>query len=358
MIKKNQKGTFIILGALLVGFLFTVLGLMTDMAWVYSSRTQLRNAADALAVVGAKSLIQNNLSTATTTVLTDAGLFKVGEKYLTLASTDVRLGTYNTDTGVFTETSVKADTIEVTARRTAVSPSGALPLFFSPIFGNKTLELTMKAYSSISTLDLILINDTSGSMSDDTTTGGWHGTQGLPQPITAAKIAAQSFLVNLRPNYDMAGFISYCDTSTLKNTLSFNYVSVSSNIASIVANGWTNTGAAIQMAIQEFATHGRQISAKVIVILSDGQPNCKAYTGSCGDNYAYQGEQYARTQAQLAANANITIYAISLGSDANRTFMQYLASVTDGKEYYAPDGGALQGIYAQIVKDLPVKLTG
>ena len=365
MTRKHQNGSFMVLGALAISTMIAVLGLMVDMSWVYSSRMQLRNAADALAVIGAKKLIKENMLVATTEVINTAGQFKIGEKNLQLNSSDIRFGKYDASTEIFTETSVKADTIEVSARRTASSQSGALPLFFSPAFGKKTMDISCKSYSSVSTLDLLLVTDISGSMDDDTTTivtrgrnGRTQRLPGVPQPITAAKDAAMSFLDFLRDDCDRAGFISYADTASLRKILTYDYDAVADAIDGVNANGWTNIGAAIQTARQEYSNHGRQISAKVILLLSDGQPNCKTLDGTCGDNYEYQGENYARTQAQLAAADGIIIYAISLGSGANRSLMQHMANITGGKEYYAPTGAELQDVYNQIVTELPVKLVG
>lgn len=337
----SERGSFMVFAALTITTLIAVVGLMVDSVWVYTCKMQMRNAVDALAVIGAKTMVTDDTATAMSAVLSQAGDFRVGEKQAILESQDVRFGKYDATTGVFTENSTDPETVEVTLRRILNSPTGPIPLFFSTIFGNRYKNLTMKAYSSISSLDLILITDISGSMAG--------------QPIIDAKNGAISFLQYLRTGSDRVGFVSYSQTATLRSSLTYTFSSVQIAINSVTSGGSTNIADGILKARNELNTYARPITARVIVLLSDGQPNTNLNGSSATTTTA---QNLAKAQANLAKQEGIMIFSISLSSGADRALMQYIATTTGGKEYYAPTGAQLQTIYKEVAKDLPVKLAG
>ena len=373
---RSQNGAFMVLATISMSILITIMGSMFDTAWIYRCKGELQNTADSLAVLGAKRMIADGVDSATYEILGKASEFKIGRKNTSLASTDIRFGHYNAETGEFYESSIDGNSLEIIVRRTVGSPSGPIPLFFMNIFGRKYINMTARAYASSSSLDIMLVTDKSGSMENDTQCAKWEDkskgkgknkddspkckTWGPEQPMTDAKNAAINFLDYLRPDFDRAGFISYSDKPSKREKLTDKFHHLVNKINSVNPGGWTNIGGAIEETRKEYKDHGRQISAKIIILLSDGEANCYKKKGSCGSSWYYRtkGNQYAKDQSDKAATEGIIIYSISLGSGVDRTLMKYIAAQTGGHEYYAPSGAELIQVYEEIAKDMPVKLTG
>lgn len=97
----------------------------------------------------------------------------------------------------------------------------------------------------------------------------------------------------------------------------------------------TNIGAGLQRAIEELTSErARKASSKVIVLMSDGVPNCDEW-----GNYYYDGApqavNYAYDQAEEAADHGFRIYCVSVGVGVDRTVMQEIADIGRGVEFYA-----------------------
>ncbi|MFO0839697.1 MAG: VWA domain-containing protein [Phycisphaerae bacterium] len=97
----------------------------------------------------------------------------------------------------------------------------------------------------------------------------------------------------------------------------------------------TNIGAGLQLARAELkSSRARQGATKVIVLMSDGVPNCDA-SGTYYYDGAPQAVNYALQQAQLCANDNMRIYCVSVGAGVDRSVMQQIAAIAYGQEFYA-----------------------
>jgi hypothetical protein len=86
-----------------------------------------------------------------------------------------------------------------------------------------------------------------------------------------------------------------------------NYSTVVTGIQSTQAMGGTNIGAALQQAVTDLQTNGRQGSVKAIVLFTDGEPTTPDPT---------TGAVNARAAAVAASNAGIPIYTIGLAQTA------------------------------------------
>ena len=94
----------------------------------------------------------------------------------------------------------------------------------------------------------------------------------------------------------------------------------------------TNIGGALAMAINELETspNRRSTAKRVIVLMSDGEPN------EGGDGLS--AKDYAKAQAAAAADKGMIVYVISVGysiTPTARRFMQELAVKGHGLEDYA-----------------------
>lgn len=123
----------------------------------------------------------------------------------------------------------------------------------------------------------------------------------------------------------------------------------------------TNIGGGIAKAITELSsTRARKAAAKVIVLMSDGQPNIDQYGNYVGDGAA-GAVNYSLNQAHAAADLGARIYTVSVGFYAARSLMQEIASIGHGEEFAAmgtPEEytAQLQEIFRKLGGKRPVQL--
>jgi hypothetical protein len=210
-------------------------------------------------------------------------------------------------------------------------------------------------------LDVILIMDRSGSMAWDRPS----------TRLSAAQDAAIAFIGELDPTLDQVGLVSYATDATLNMGLTSDFTSVESAINALSATGATNMGDAIYTANGEFGDNGRTDALQVGILLTDGLPNKPDGDGS---GFEEPDAAYARTAAQAAHDADITLYTIGLGADISHYFLDDnpasehtynpgdpaghpydydgLAYIGGGKYYHAPTGDDLQDIFEALAGEL------
>jgi Mg-chelatase subunit ChlD len=142
--------------------------------------------------------------------------------------------------------------------------------------------------------------------------------------------------MNKQRTDDRIGLVSYTSSvgaGTLEVPLTDDYGLIESTSRQRQAGHYhpnTNIAGGIEVALTELRTRGRAGALKLIIVLSDGKTN---YPG---------GERSARyaalQQAQQAANDNIPILTISLGTDADLNLMQDIADITNGIHFVVPGG--------------------
>ncbi len=124
-------------------------------------------------------------------------------------------------------------------------------------------------------------------------------------------------------------------------------------------DGWTNTGGGIDLAIAELtSSRSRSNAQKYVFLLSDGQANVNA---SGGTNNVTGGKAFAIQEAQKAVNDGITFYCVSMGVDADRPFMQQIAAMNGGEEFFASGtisqySAQLKNIFDELGSKRPVRL--
>ena len=186
-------------------------------------------------------------------------------------------------------------------------------------------------------VDVVLEIDRSGSMREE-------------NKLEQAKQAAVQFVSRLTPG-DQGAYLSFATDASkpIDQTLTgeVDRLTRAINRTVIGSNGiqFTNIGAAINGAINEFASLRRNTDARpVIVLLTDGAPTRPVDPSNEHKDYP---EEYTRLAADNAKKQEINIYTIGLGSDVNKKLLQEIAT---SPEYYyqAASGGELSAIYQQI----------
>ncbi len=191
--------------------------------------------------------------------------------------------------------------------------------------------------------DVILALDRSGSMASES--------KNPPQPFTRVREATASFVDFISPR-DQVGMVSFSTTASnpidvpLMDNLSRVKSKIESTIMGVDGIQYTNTADALLRAGTELETlRVREEARKIIVLLTDGEalePNRPLRDGEPG--YA---KRYAIETAADLRRADIAIFTIGLGINANDEFLKAIATTPD--HYYAsPSVSDLRGVYQQI----------
>jgi Flp pilus assembly protein TadG len=170
---RRSRGIALVYVAIIMVVLVGVIGLASDTAYVYLVAHQLQNAADAAALAGA-NIVSFDTTQANADAVTAAGLNRAGGASVQLDSAvDVLVGSYNRSTSTFTVNGSPANAVQVTARRTAGSPAGALPLIFGPMVNVRTSNVSRTATAMTRPLSagLIVLNKTASPAIQLTGTG-------------------------------------------------------------------------------------------------------------------------------------------------------------------------------------------
>jgi Mg-chelatase subunit ChlD len=209
--QKSEKGQVLVLVAISLLALIAVIGLAIDAGYTYVSYARLRRAVDA-AALGASSQIRQNV--------TKEGLEKIATEYLALNEVDATTLTLE----VCTDASLIADEPRCSQspppKLVRVHANATVPLFFMGVLGFQEMEIGATATSEAASLDVMLVIDTSDSMTYDGTTPSqrdpyqcnYAGSDFIPgecQPFESVKDAAYKFLDNMYFVYDRVGIVTF-----------------------------------------------------------------------------------------------------------------------------------------------------
>lgn len=167
-------------------------------------------------------------------------------------------------------------------------------------------------------LDIVFVIDSSGSMSSNDNNG-------------LRKTAAKNFVNKLTEN-DRAAVVDFDGSSRIYQNFTKDKAALTNAIDRVDSSGGTSLSAGISTAINLFtnSSYDRTDAFKYIIFLTDGD-------GS-----------YSTSYTATAANNNIVIYTIGLGSGVRESTLKNIASGTGGKYYFASEADALEPIYDEI----------
>jgi len=153
------------------------------------------------------------------------------------------------------------------------------------------------------------------------------------QPLTAVKDAVGE-IVDYITEVDSGDHLSlevYATTSRHEVDLTETLTDVLNTLEERQSNHYDNTtcvGCGIAEAHEELLSeHARSGAAKVMILLTDGIAN----TSPDGSD----AKTYARYEAELASDSNITIYTVGVGSGADMNLMDEIAEIGHGTSFYA-----------------------
>jgi Flp pilus assembly protein TadG len=146
--KRQRRGVVIVLAAFFMVFMVGMVAFGIDCGIITLAQTQLQAAADAAAIAGVDALV-NGTTAAQTAAQTAGQANKAGGAAVSIvASSDIEFGTWNGTARTFTVLTGAARTNANAIRATcqlSQSRGTALNLFFAPVFGNTSVDVSAQA---------------------------------------------------------------------------------------------------------------------------------------------------------------------------------------------------------------------
>ncbi len=215
--KNESKGQVLVLVALIFLVLVAFIGLAIDVGMVFVNYANLRRGVDAAALAAATKYRLN---------VTEADMIKIAEEYLRLNGVDDATATVTT-----CDSEVGLCPSGEDRKLVHVIASATVQTNFISVLGFDTIDVTAEAVSEAASIDVILVLDTSESMTFEepknnaAAHGGLDfrdpqicnaddpsGTDGFPgecHPFEEVKAAAYDFVNQLYFPYDRVGVVTF-----------------------------------------------------------------------------------------------------------------------------------------------------
>lgn len=260
---RRERGQILVLVALSMSVLLGLVGLAIDAGLAYGVKTKLDSAVDAATIAGARALSEGSTDDIRIASAKKAAkdFFEANFPLHFLGATPVTLSD-EMITAVHDATGYWTITVNGTA---------TLPVTFIRFAGIDNLTVKATGQSIRRDLDIILVLDTSGSLSSPAST------------FPALKAAAVNFVnkFNSGGNGDRVGFVSFAAGALVNvpiikdGTRGFNKTQVINAINTLSVSGSTASAEGVRLALNEI--NGVPVinrsSLRMIVFFSDGAPN-------------------------------------------------------------------------------------
>ena len=165
----RERGTIAILMTVCMTVFFGFAALGFDLAYVRYARLQLQNATDAAAHAALVKLRKTgSISAARAAAKAIAAQNLVWGNTLTLQDSEIRFGSWNFDTHIFTNGITPANAVQVNGTRSATTGvNGAIGLTFGRILGNSSVDLFHNGIAAYRIRSIVVAQDITGSFHDN-----------------------------------------------------------------------------------------------------------------------------------------------------------------------------------------------
>lgn len=339
-----------------------------DLAWMQLVRVELRVATDAASRAAAKTLSLSQSEGAARAAARDAASRNpVAGAPLVLDDRQIEFGEASQQNPnarfAFVPNGRRLNAARVTGLRTQGSAAGPVGLFLGRVMGVSQFEPAHTATSTQLDRDLALVVDRSGSMMRELNSRRVPGGVCDPPHPTRSRWGALTFAVEgfvneleQTPQNEQCGLASYSSAgqgcgftftdSDVNSGLAFDYQGVRDEMARLSSRavvGRTNIHAGIRNGTKILTGRtSRPFAVRTMVVMTDGRHN----TGP-----------EPVIAARDAAQEEIVIHTVTFSSEADFRRMRDVADATGGRHYHAPDAAALEQIFREIARTLPVILT-
>jgi Flp pilus assembly protein TadG len=360
----------------LIAFLLPVLaiflGFSIDLAYMQTTRLELRAATDSAARAAATTLSRtDDVAQSIQAAKNIASQNRVAGAPLLLADSDIEVGRSAPDASgrwVFSTTGTPPNSVRVNAKRTAGSRSGTVPLFFSQLVGTHPFQPQQSSTASFLNVDICLVLDRSSSMklAADSSESGMYisDSRFCSSPRSNSRWisldgAVRIFINELQQTDadEQVGLVSYSSTisgyspalcgtsasqaSTIDASLHTDLTRIESAMDSLktsVWNGNTHIQAGMIDGVSVLTQSGRarQFADKIMIVMTDGHEN----VGS------------ALSAATNCVSNNIVAHTITFGDYADQVTMRNVANATGGRHYHASSSAALRDVFRQLAAQI------
>jgi Flp pilus assembly protein TadG len=135
----HRRGAVYVYVLITMTAMFALLGLAVDLTRAETAKSELHRVADAAARAAVANL-PSGTSAAQTAAQNVAALNSVDGGGITINTSDILVGNWNSSTGIFTSGGTPNNAVQVTARRTTAN-GNPLGLFFSQVIGVRTVDV-------------------------------------------------------------------------------------------------------------------------------------------------------------------------------------------------------------------------
>ncbi len=188
-------------------------------------------------------------------------------------------------------------------------------------------------------------------------------------PYDGMVSAASYFTTLFNPSYDKIGLAEYSTTGSLESYLTGNFTSVRTDMDNMdPPGGSTNIAHGLALGRQILDGSGKRSNAvRVLVLLTDGVANyyCGSSTYSPSSYNSTSCSAHSNTntavnhvlaEAQRAADEDIIIFTIGLGSGADESVLQDIADIGNGSYYFSPSSAELDDAFQAIAEQTHIAL--
>jgi hypothetical protein len=307
-IHAGERGAVLVTTALLLTVLLVCAALTVDLGYLYCARAQLQNAADAAALAGIAELRSGGDDWAVRDAAADvAAANEAAASPVQLdADRDVVIGRYDWRAGAFSAGTDggRGSAVKVVARRTDDSPAGPIALFFAPIFGKRSADVSAEAVAAIPPREVVVCQDHTYSFREEL------------EEAKAADVALTAAMSARAIAGDRVGLVSFAEAADRLLDLAplpageslFEDACMSiTPCREPYLDGChgTDIGAGITEATDLLTEQGTPNGVWVIVVVTDGMP------------YPEDRRQIAIDAADRAGAAGISIYTVTLTQESD-----------------------------------------
>ena len=255
--KLREKGFVIPMTGALMVLLLPVVGLAIDAGVLYALKAKLSTASDAAAIAAARTL-----NVGLTLDEQQASAQTMAQSFFTA---NFRAGSWATTgqtvTVTVAETSFRTRTVRVVATLWA-------PQYFIRFLGFNSTRIRAEGTASRRDVNLIIVLDRSGSMTDSVANGN---------ACTTMRNAATNFVNMFAEGRDRLSLIAFGGSYYAAFGPSVNFKtgagSLPTKISGLTCYGNTSTAMALWQAYQQLVTIAEPGALNLIVIFTDGYPN-------------------------------------------------------------------------------------
>ncbi len=249
----RRSGAALVLAALFCLVMIPMVGLAIDGATTYMVREAISTAADAAALAGARSLSIGQTPAAQTANATAAALAVFNAD---VSAIPTPVSNASATIGVASNNGAHFRTVTVTA-------TGSVPVMFLKILGVGPTPISITVVAQRRDLNMMLVLDHSGSMS---------------QVMATVQTDATTFVNQFASGRDNVGLVAFTGTAYLAYPPSTAFLTDSPNVPKLIGNltstnGATNSAQGLWLAWQQLKTLNQVGAYNVIVLFTDGLAN-------------------------------------------------------------------------------------